>query len=87
MSHEFSMADALYCWNLGLAHVDNSFGGGVSSLAALLPRFPIGSSVEGDEEYEVGTEDAAAREGSKFFASTTTIVGHPRPVSRREVGV
>ena len=48
-SDEFAMADAVYCWNLGLAHVDDSLGGSVSSLAALLSSFPIGSRIEGDK--------------------------------------
>ena len=75
------MADILYCWNLGLAHVDDSFGGSVPSLAAFLPRFAISSNVERDKKYEVGAKDAAARKGSKFFASAATVVGHPWPIS------
>ena len=53
------------------------------ALAVLLVR----RDVEGDEEQEVGAEDAHAGEGGELLARALAGVGHPLEVGRGEVGV
>lgn len=53
------------------------------SLAVLL----VGCEVEGDEEEEVGADDAHACKGGEFLSGAFACIRHPREVCRGEVGV
>lgn len=78
-------------WDLETRHVDCSscssiapLATGWNSLVTLLVLF-IGSDVEGDEEKEVGAEDAAARNSGELLSGTLSPVWHPWPVGSCEV--
>lgn len=74
------MADVVNRWNLKFAHVDRSPRCGVTSFAAFLPWFPVRSKIEGDEEDEVGAEDATASDRSELLTGTPASVGQPLKV-------
>jgi hypothetical protein len=57
-----------------------------SPAAALGNRLLVGREVEGDEEEEVGCEDADAGDGGEFLACALAGVGEPGPVGGCEVG-
>lgn len=69
-------------WNLCVLEGARSLASG-GPLSVLL----VGGQVEGNEEDEVGADDAHSGEGSEFLAGAVTRVGHPWPVGRGEVGV
>lgn len=46
----------------------------------------VGSKIEGDEEQEVGTDDADSSNGGKLFTSTLAGIREPIPVGGGEVG-
>lgn len=60
--------------------------GGLAARGALAVLL-VGRDVEGDEEEEVGAEDAHAGEGGELLAGALAGVGHPVEVGRGEVGV
>jgi hypothetical protein len=57
-----------------------------SPAAALGNRLLVRREVEGDEEEEVGREDADAGDGGEFLAGALASVGQPGPVGGCEVG-
>lgn len=57
------------------------------SAAGRLAVALVGGEVERDEEDEVRAEDTDTSESSKLLSGAPASVGHPGPVSRREVGV
>lgn len=57
-----------------------------ASLATLGTALLVGREVEGDEKDEVGAENEETGEGGKLLAGASAVVGHPREVSRGEVG-
>lgn len=73
--------------NLHLAHADGSPGGGAASLSAALAGLFVGGKVKGDEEKEVGAQDAHACKGSKLLAGAPAVAGELGEVCRGEVGV
>lgn len=52
-----------------------------------LSRLLVGSQVEGDEEDQVGGQDAHAGESSEFLTGAFACTGHPFEVGGGEVGV
>lgn len=74
-------------WNLHLAHVDRSPGCRPTSLPSPLAGLFVCRKVEGDEEKEVGAQDAHACKGGKLLAGAPAVAGEVGKVCRGEVCV
>lgn len=68
-------------------HVNNSLLASVAARAASLGGLVVGDNVEGNEQNEVGCEDAHSSESGELLTGTVAHVGNPREVGRGEVGV
>lgn len=88
------MAPHVYCFlhrrHLQFAHISGGFRPDLANTS--LPAFPanalvVGGEVEGDEEEEVGGEDANTGEGGEFLACAFAGSGEVGEVGRREVGI
>lgn len=77
----------IYRRDLHLAHTDRSPGRGPTSLPSPLARLFVCRKVEGDEEKEVGTQDAHACKGGKLFAGALAVAGKVGKVCRGKVCV
>jgi len=73
--------------DLKVLHLDGGQLAGVAAGPPCLGGALIGGEVKGDEEEEVGAQDAHAGESSKFLASAAARVRHPLEVGAGEVGV
>jgi hypothetical protein len=79
---DLALGDGSDVWELGVLEGAGGLAAG-GALAVLL----VGGDVEGDEEEEVGGDDAHAGEGGEFLACALPGVWHPLEVGRGEVGV
>lgn len=77
----------VYRWNLHFAHINRRPCRSPTSLPATLTSLFVRCKVKGDEEKEVGAEDADACKGGKLFARAFSIARHLREVSRGEICV
>lgn len=73
--------------NLHLAHSDHSPRRRSTSLPSLLACLFVCRKVKGDEEKEVGAQDAHASKGSKLFTGAPAVTREVGKVRRREVCV
>lgn len=77
----------IHRWNLHLAHTDRSPGRCATTLPSLLACPFVCRKVEGDEEKEVGAQNAHARKGGELLARAPAVAGEVWKVCRGEVGV
>lgn len=73
--------------NLEVLHVDQRFLASVAAGTSGLGGLVVGGNVEGDEQNQVGADDADTSHGSEFLTGTLAHVGEPREVGGGEVGV
>lgn len=73
--------------NFEVLHVDQRFLASVAAGTAGLSGLVVGGNVEGDEEDQVGADDADTSQGSEFLTGTLAHVREPREVGGGEVGV
>lgn len=73
--------------NFKVPHVDQRFLASVAAGTSSLGGLIVGGNVEGDEQDQVGADDADTSQGSEFLTGTLAHVGKPREVGRGEVGV
>lgn len=66
--------------DLEVLHVNRSLLARVTARTAGLGSFLVGRDVEGDEEEQVGADDADAGEGREFLTSALAPVGSPGEV-------
>ena len=68
-------------------HSNERFSSSVAPWSSSLALLSIGCEVEGDEENEVGAENAHASECSEFLACADSVVRHPLEIDACEVSV
>lgn len=68
-------------------HVNNRLLSSVATGATGLSSLVVGDDVEGNEQNEVGGEDAHSSEGSEFLTGAVASVGSPGEVGGCKVGV
>ena len=76
-------ADSADRWYLLVLHFHQR---ACSPTAALGHRLLVGREVEGNEQEEVGGQDADSGDGSEFFSCAFTRVREPLPVRASKVG-
>jgi hypothetical protein len=73
--------------DLEVLHVDQRLLAGVAAGTSGLGGLVVGGNVEGDEQDQVGADDADTSQGSEFLTGTLAHVGEPGEVGGGEVGV
>jgi hypothetical protein len=73
--------------DLEVLHIDQRLLASVAAGTSRLAGLVIGGNVEGDEEDEVGADDADASHGSELLTGALAHIGEPLEVGGGEIGV